>query len=231
MLNGEKQEKMRNKITMSIIGILFVGGILFFSIAVRECQPYIEEKIKQEEIVQNVIGTEKQENPMRRNVDFATLKKINQDIVGWLYIPQIEVDAPVLKGENNTIYLTRNFEGEYSPLGSIFTWAYTDEMLTDKHICLFGHNTASGQMFGRLNEFQDHIFMETNRELYLYTPSKTKKLQIETVFICENTNDIFQKQWNEQEGQIVTLATCVGYEVTAERLVVNCRVVEEQAAF
>ena len=98
---------------MSIIGILFVGGLLFFSIAVKEYQPYIEEMIKKEEIVQNVIDTELPESPMRRSVDFAALKKINKDIVGWLYIPQIEVDAPVLKGENDTIYLTRNFEGEF----------------------------------------------------------------------------------------------------------------------
>ena len=216
---------------MSIIGILFVGGLLFFSIAVREYQPYIEEMIKKEEIVQNVIDTGLPESPMRRRVDFAALKKINKDIVGWIYIPQIEVDAPVLKGENDTIYLTRNFEGEYSPLGSIFTWAYTDDMLTDKHICLFGHNTASGQMFGRLHEFQNSVFTETNRELYLYTPSKTKKLQVENVFVCENTNDIFQKQWDESEGQIVTLATCIGYEVTSERLVVNCMVVDERTAF
>ena len=56
---------------MSIIGILFVGGLLFFSIAVKEYQPYIEEMIKKEEIVQNVIDTELPESPMRRSVDFA----------------------------------------------------------------------------------------------------------------------------------------------------------------
>lgn len=216
---------------MGIIGILFVGGMLFFSIAVKEYQPYMEEKVKQKQIAQNVIRKVQQENPMKRSVDFATLKKINQDIVGWLYIPQIDVDVPVLKGKNDTVYLTRNFEGEYSPLGSVFTWAYTDEMLSDKHICLFGHNTASGQMFGKLNYFQNDQFVENNRELYLYTPCKTKKLQIEEVYICENTGDVFQEQWNESEGQIITLATCVGYEVTEERLVVNCKVVEEQVTF
>ena len=60
---------------MSIIGILFVGGLLFFSIAVKEYQPYIEEMIKKEEIVQNVIDTGLPESPMRRSVDFAALKK------------------------------------------------------------------------------------------------------------------------------------------------------------
>ena len=96
---------------------------------------------------------------------------------------------------------------------------------------VLAYNTASGQMFGRLNEFQNSVFAEANRELYLYTPSKTKKLQIENVFVCESTNDIFQKQWNGPEGQIVTLATCIGYEVTPERLVVNCMVIDERAAF
>ena len=34
-----------------------------------------------------------------------------------------------------------------------------------------------------------------------------------------------------QKGQIVTLATCIGYEVTPERLVVNCIVIDERTAF
>ncbi len=216
---------------MSVMGILFVGSVWLWCVAVKEYQPYWEDKVKQKRIVEQVTAKVKQDDPMKRSIDFVTLKKINQDIIGWLYIPQIEVDMPVLKGEEDIAYLTRNFEGEYSPLGSIFTWAYTDEMLSDKHICLFGHNTVSGQMFGRLQEFQDERFVRSNRELYLYTPLKTKRLQIDEVFICEKTNDIFQKQWGANEEQIVTLATCVGYEATTERLVVNCRVVEEKAGF
>ncbi|WP_270188662.1 class B sortase, partial [Mediterraneibacter gnavus] len=83
--------------------------------------------------------------------------------MGWLYVPQIGVDSPILTGQTDTEYLTKDFEGAYSPLGSIFT----------------AHNMASGQMFGSLKQFTDEAFLTANPEAYLYTPERVRKLKVE----------------------------------------------------
>ena len=98
------------------------------------------------------------EDPLDRQIDFESLQRLNPDIIGWIYAPQIEVDQPILKGSSDTEYLNRDFEGNYSPLGSIFTWAHAEERLSDAHLCLFGHNMISGQMFGRLDAFTEESF-------------------------------------------------------------------------
>ena len=111
-----------------------------------------------------------------RKIDFAGLKEINPDIVGWLYLPQIGVDGPILTGETDETYLARDFEGNASELGSIFTFA--DAKLSDRQVYLFAHNMASGQMFGSLKKFQDPGFRKKYPDGCLYTPERTKRFRI-----------------------------------------------------
>ena len=44
--------------------------------------------------------------------DFAPLLALNQDTVGWLYIPEADVSQPVVPGTDNEYYLHRNIRGE-----------------------------------------------------------------------------------------------------------------------
>lgn len=213
------------------MGMLLIAGSFFVFMACREYQPFAEAEVKQKALVDTIAARvgDTSEDPLMRQIDFKALKEINPDIIGWLYIPQIGVDLPVLQGENNSHYLHVDFEGNASLLGSIFTWAEADEKLSDSHICLFGHNMRSGQMFGRLHEFEDPGFMGENGQLYLYTPERSKELEVTSVFKCEMSDRIFQSGWTREEsGQMVTLSTCSGYGGKSGRLVVNCRMERER---
>lgn len=134
------------------------------------------------------------------------------------------------KVEDNEAYLNLDFEGNYSPLGSVFTWQDADPRFTDPHISLFAHNMPSGQMFGNLKQFEDTGFLEENPTFYLYTPERSKELCVIDVQTCHKADAIFQRDWSyeEVEEQTVTLATCVSYDVTPERLAVTGKVVREK---
>lgn len=212
-----------------ILGLLG-SGIWFSYLAYREHQPFADAKVKQEALTGVVIQDDDPENPLNRKIDFETLQTINPEIVGWLYVPQIGVDMPVLKGSDNEAYLNLDFEGNYSPLGSVFTWQDADPRFTDPHISLFAHNMPSGQMFGNLKWFDDTEFLEANPTFYLYTPERSKELCVIDVRTCNKANAIFQRDWSYEEGeeQTVTLATCVGYDNTPDRLAVTGKVVREK---
>ena len=210
---------------------MLIMGIVLTGLAYREHQPFAEARVKQEALVQMAVAELEKgsEDPLDRQIDFESLQRLNPDIIGWIYAPQIDVDQPILKGSSDTEYLNRDFEGNYSPLGSIFTWAHAEERLSDAHLCLFGHNMISGQMFGRLDAFTEESFRKENSKLYLYTPDRAKELEVESVYTCQNQDAIFQDDWKtESEQQMVTLATCTGYSSTTDRLVVNCKVAKEK---
>ena len=55
-----------------------------------------------------------------KTIDFAELRKINEDIVAWIQISGIGVDYPVVQGEDNEYYLHHTFRKEANKAGSIF---------------------------------------------------------------------------------------------------------------
>lgn len=217
---------MRARIYRICIVILLTIAAISGYMAYTEHKPFQEASIKHEAVIKTAVVQQNETDLLDREIDFTALKQINKDIIGWLYIPQIGIDEPILKGQTDEEYLTRSFDGSYSVLGSVFTYSHTNENLSDPHICLFGHNMISGQVFGKLHELQNPEL--TKQSLYVYTPQKSKELHIESVFSCEYDNEVFQDDWKIDDSQTFTLATCVGYEHTPYRLAVNCKVIKEK---
>lgn len=142
---------MRDRV-YRFLSVLFLGmAVVFCILAYHEHKPFLDAKISHEAIKKTAVVPESNEDasdPMNRRIDFELLKEVNSDIIGWLYIPQIGVDEPILHGRTDTEYLNKGFDGKRSVLGSVFSFAHVNENLSDPHICLFGHNMMSGQIFG-----------------------------------------------------------------------------------
>lgn len=191
------------------------------------------------------------EDPFNRYIDFDALQAINPDIVGWIYIPDTLIDYPILVGDTDEYYLNRNYKGEWSSLGSIFAFADVD-LSKDNHICLFGHNMISQQMFGGLDKWKSQEYADNHKYCYIYTPDRTKECTLISAFRCHKTDSVFEldktgdttdttelvvslmdrtvvkTELPENTGQIFTLASCDGYSGTPYRFVTNFIVSREK---
>lgn len=98
---------------MGLAVLLVLLGVGCFYLAYREQEPFQEIKVKGEALQKLVVqeAGSQEADPMERTIDFAALQRINPEIVGWLYVPQIGVDSPILTGQTDTEYLTKDFEG------------------------------------------------------------------------------------------------------------------------
>ena len=53
-------------------------------------------------------------------MDLSELRKTNEDVFGWITIPDTTVAYPLLQGDDNSHYLKYSWDGLWNPGGSIF---------------------------------------------------------------------------------------------------------------
>ena len=94
----------------------------------------------------------------------AEYYQINPDYVGWLSVNGTVIDYPVVRGQDNEMYLSHNFYREPDIFGAIFMDYRNIGMGIDRHTIIYGHYTQYGQMFGELDKFLNEEFLKGNLE-------------------------------------------------------------------
>lgn len=104
-------------------------------------------------------------------VDFDALAKRNDDVVAWVRFDQPEIISyAVVQSEDNSYYLDKTLDHNYSIFGTVFMDRYNDPDFTNANTVLYGHNMKNGSMFGSLNRYIKEDFYEDNPYFYIYTP-------------------------------------------------------------
>lgn len=106
-------------------------------------------------------------------VDFSAWKAVNDEIYGWLEIPDTNISYPVLQSaESDEYYLRRHFDGTSNTYGSIFSQAtYNNTGFTDRVTMLYGHDVWNEDLyFHQLHKFSDDTFFDEHTKVYTYTP-------------------------------------------------------------
>ncbi|MBO5502948.1 MAG: class B sortase [Lachnospiraceae bacterium] len=116
-------------------------------------------------------------------IDFDALKATNEDFVGVLYVPALELTYPVAHSRDNSEYLSRTFEGTRNASGCIFMDMYAKEDFSDSNTFIFGHNMKNQTMFGSLKRFSsDKGLCDSHPYVYFFTKEKVYKYRIFSYF-------------------------------------------------
>lgn len=101
------------------------------------------------------------------NVDIEGLRKLNQDIIGWICIPDTDIYYPLLYGEDNEYYLRHSWNNKPSVAGAIFVEHENAADLSDFNTIIYGHNMRSGSMFGSLKEYGSQSHWRAHPHIYI----------------------------------------------------------------
>lgn len=168
--------------------------------------------------------------------DHKALLNINPEGVGYIYIPSIGVQLPVVQGPDNEYYLTHTFNRVYNSSGAIFEDYRCLNGLKSNNVIIYGHNMKNGSMFAGLHKYLTPSFYKTpgNDIFYIYTENKLMEYRIFSVYISEPVSDTYNCNFASQTDlrayaanmnklssystgvditnatQIVTLSTCTG---------------------
>ncbi len=116
---------------------------------------------------------------------FAKLKQTNPDVIGWITVPDTQIDYPVVKTSDNDYYLDHSITGAYLNSGTIFVDYRNERDWTDKNTVIYGHNMASGAMFAHLAKFKSSSFLRAHPYIYIQTENG---IYVYKVFSVYETN-------------------------------------------
>ncbi len=116
------------------------------------------------------------ENPPE--VDWAALKAVNPDVVGWVQIPGTVINYPVYQGDTNDTYLRTDAEGNYSVGGQIFLDAEnTAPGMVDAQSIIYGHHLYNGSMFRAVAGMEEQGMLDSVETVWYVTETATYKLR------------------------------------------------------
>jgi len=112
------------------------------------------------------------------DIDFDALRKINPDVIGWLYYEDTIIDYPVVQGENNEMYLSMLFDRTWGGCGTLFADCITEAPFRQFNTIVYGHHMKDGTMFACLKELRDSEYCAKHPKLELSTPDGKFDLEI-----------------------------------------------------
>lgn len=126
--------------------------------------------------------------------DFGALYAQNPDTIGWIHIPNTNIDNVVVKTKDNDYYLTRDFYKKYSEHGTIMADFRSIFSVSgnSQNVTLYGHHMQDGSMFAQLEKYRTLSFYKANPVIYFDTLYAKGAYEIMSIYI---TND-FEEQDN-----------------------------------
>ena len=184
--------------------------------------------------------------------DHEAALKINPDAKGMYRNDATETLLPIVQRKNDdSYYLHRGFDGEYSRSGTLFIAGEIAEGLDASHVIIYGHHMNDDSMFTKNNNYKDEAFYRhgTNDTFYIYTPDTLREYKIFAVYNTNPSGPVYTINMNEEElkefakecsersiyqtgvdvskvSQIVTLSSCEATDYSY-RLVVQGVLVKE----
>ena len=202
--------KISNKKIIIFIIVLCISIIMIVSKLLNTSIFYNDELYKK---IQNDTSQifENNDNNFKteRMENLENLQKQNSDIIGWLQIPNSNINYPVVQGEDNDFYMTHDYKKEYSKEGALFLDKDYDWSLPSTNLLIYGHNNrGTNEMFSELINYKDEDYYKNHKTIRFTTNQEDVEYEIISVFLSrvyyKSETNVFRYYYfinaeNEQE--------------------------------
>lgn len=174
-----------------------------------------------------------EEEEPEETIDLSALQKVNDQVIGWILIPDTGISYPLLLGDDNDYYLNHTWDGTRSSVGAIFVDYRNSQALDDFNTIIYGHKMNNDAMFGLLHEYKNEGYLEAHPSLYITDRDGTHQYDIFAYYETATTNtyrrdfaddgektayidECLAQRWVDNgiqpgvEDHIITLSTCTG---------------------
>lgn len=116
--------------------------------------------------------------------DYAPFYQINNDLVGWITVPDTKINYPVMQtgSDRKDFYLKHNFDKKWSDWGAIYIREECDTAAPSDNITVYGHHMKDGSMFAGLDKYKKEAFWKDHQTFSFDTLYERHTYQIFAVF-------------------------------------------------
>ena len=177
-----------------------------------------------------------------QHVDVFALRQVNQEVLGWIYIPDTVISYPLMQTTERDKYLQRAWDGTPNGSGSIFLEKANRRDFTDFNTIIYGHHITNGTMFQPLLNYKDAEFLRGHEYVYITTDDQIYRYRIFSAYEAPVESDAYRLYFADNsakeqavayylqgrteptvsaDDRILTLSTCTGTGVYTTRWVVQ----------
>lgn len=183
------------------------------------------------------------------DINFNELKKINNDVKGWIKVNGTNINYPFVQSSDNKYYLSHSFDKSYNKAGWLFL-DYRNNINNNKNTIIYAHGRTDKTMFGSLKTVLTNNWLSnTNNHIIKISTEKENTLwQIFSVYRIPTTSDYLQTDFNNEneyldflnmiknrsfynfiteinsEDKILTLSTCHN----KDKIVVHAKLIKKE---
>lgn len=168
------------------------------------------------------------------DVDLDSLREVNEDVRGWIVIPDTPLSYPIVQCGDNQYYLNHTWMDKRSSAGAIFLEWQASGDFSDFATLIYGHRMNNETMFGTLREYKDVEFWRAHPSIYLIHDGGVCRYDIYAIHEAGITSPVYYLAFPDRaakeeyiayglehsvietgvrpspDSRIITLSTCTG---------------------
>ena len=184
------------------------------------------------------------------NVDFSELKKINNNVKGWIQVNGTNINYPFVQANDNKYYLTHSFDKSWNSAGWLFL-DYRNNYTNNKNTIIYAHGRTDKTMFGSLKKVlsNEWLINSNNYIIKISTEKENSLWQIFSIYHIPTTSDYLETNFSSDteyldflnmlltrsaynfntsinsNDNILTLSTCYN---NSDKMVVHAKLIKRE---
>ncbi len=118
-------------------------------------------------------------------LELEKLYEENNDVYGYLIIPNTQIDYLVMYTPGEDTYLRKDFNKNYLEAGMLYVDKHNNVSPRDTNLIIYGHNMNDGTMFHDLLNYKNKEYYENHKTFTFYTLEEKQEYEIIAVFLSK----------------------------------------------
>lgn len=166
----------------------------------KEVSTSSKEKNEFDQLTEQVNRSKNEDDIKVHTRDLQPLFDANPDCIGWICIPDTELDYPVMYTPSEPQkYLRRNFEGESSTGGVPFL--QENCTIDGDHLIIYGHNMRNGSMFADVAKYDEEAFYKEHSVIEFETADGVQYYDVYAVAVIDKYDEWYGFVMDEAEEE------------------------------